>query len=340
MPKMHHRSVVLIIALAAGASALVLAQEPPAIDLEASRFDRAIAIDWSAAPETADSLFGGYKIWRSITPDPDAFLLLRHYERRYPVSWTYTTGTRRAFRDPDSIVQYRKVQVLNDSVIVRDYVGAPPFNGFPYFYAVTWVSECLSAQNDTVVVDQPQPQAEPFQREGLESFYFIANGDTLDVTRVPCRPIDPRTNQPVGDTTLAFVYRGTVESEEPLRHYAIESTRLREPISPSSSPKSNLSRVAVVPNPYLSSAPWDRPGERKMQFVNLTPEATVRIFTLGADLVRVLDHPAAGTEAGQGSVDWDLKNGEGKLVESGIYIYQVETPGGVADFQGRLVIVR
>ena len=36
-------------------------------------------------------------------------------------------------------------------------IGIPPHNGFPYYYAVTWFSECLSNQRDTVWTQHPQP---------------------------------------------------------------------------------------------------------------------------------------------------------------------------------------
>ena len=332
---------MVMVAALLGVAAAAGAQPPIDLDLQATRFDRRVMIDWNTAPEIGDSLFGGYHVWRSTSPDPDAFVLLRRFQRRYPVSWTYSRalpGARREFLDPDSVVVHRKVQITpqGDSAFVRDYVGTPPFNGFPYFYATTWISECLSALNDTLWVDQPQPEIE--QVPGQSRYFFLSNGDTLEVDRVPCRRIDPQTNRPVGDTT--FVYMGTVESEEPLRHYAIESTRLRTPVFPSTPARTGLSRVAAIPNPYISSAPWEEPGQRKIQFVNLTQQATVRIFTVGADLVRVIEHPAPGAPPNQGSVDWDLTNADGKLVESGIYIYQVETSGGAADFQGRLVIVR
>jgi hypothetical protein len=61
---------------------------------------------------------------------------------------------------------------------------------------------------------------------------------------------------------------------------------------------------------------------------------------VGGDLVREIAHPKPGSSPNEGAADWDLKNGQGELVESGIYIYQVEEPGGVADVRGRLVIVK
>lgn len=327
----------------------VAAQTQP----EARRADRQVEIEWSQAPELADTLFGGYSVWRSNSPDPAEHMLLRRFERRYPVAWTFdppsdepcqpfTGGSCRAFNDPDSVVAYQKIEVpgsQGDSVITRRYPGIRPFNGFPYYYAVTWFSECLTNLNDTLWVEQPQPEIFPFFRGDEEHFGFrTEGGDTLEVTKVPCRRINPVTNQPTGDTT--FVYQGTIEAEGALRAHAIEQSSLDAAVYPSSLAAPDLGGVTVIPNPYISTAPWDEPGLRKIQFVNLTREATVRVFTVGGDLVRRLDHPSAGAPANQGSVDWDLKNADGELVEPGIYIYQVEVPGGVADVIGRLVIVR
>jgi hypothetical protein len=347
------RVKVLFLGVAMAAAGVTLGVEVAAqIQPEARRSDRRVNIEWGQSVEFADSLFGGYNVWRSISPDPASFMLLRRFQRRYPVTWTFTppsddpctpfqSGGCRAFVDPDSVVALEKVQVTaqGDSAMVRRYLGISPFNGFPYYYAVTWFSECLTNRNDTLWVEQPQPEIFSYFRGGEERFGFRTDdGDTLEVTEVPCRRISPVTNQPTGDTT--FVYQGTVEAEVPMRHYAIQNTSLDEPVYPSTLAGDDLFGVTVIPNPYISSAPWDEPGQRKIQFVNLTREATVRVFTVGGDLVRQLDHPAAGAPANQGSVDWDLKNADGRLVEPGIYIYHVEVPGGVADVVGRLVIVR
>jgi hypothetical protein len=311
---------------------------------DTERFNREVLLSWDSAIERSDSLFGGYNVWRSTSPDPGAFQLLRRFQRRYPPTWTYppvAQNPRRQFIDADSVAVLIKIQVTQqgDSAMTRLYPNVQPFNGFPYFYAVTWISECLSARNDTIWVDQPQPEIFPFFREGEERFGFeTESGDTLEVQRVECNRFVPGTNVP--DTLrTALVYVPTLESEIPLRNYAIQASSAG-PIYPASTPRENLNTVSVIPNPYLGSAPWEQPGERKIQFINLTEQATVRIFTVGGDLVAELTHPVAGSAPGQGSLDWDLRNGQGELVTSGIYIYQVEVPGGVADARGRLIIVR
>jgi hypothetical protein len=92
-----------------------------------------------------------------------------------------------------------------------------------------------------------------------------------------------------------------------------------------------LSRVRVVPNPYLATAEWEpKPikgnrGDRKIQFIHLPPTATVRIYTVRGELVATLHHQS---EAWDGSLDWNLKSSEGLDVAYGMYMYHVDSPAG------------
>jgi hypothetical protein len=326
------------------------AQPYDPVELEINPGNREVELLWTAVAEVDDPLFGGYNVWRSETPLPESFALHRRFQRRYPIAWTYCPGsypdcgplsadTLRRFVDPDSIVSYLKIEITSqgDSALTRQYTGIAPHNGFPYYYATTWYSECLSARNDTLTIHRPQPEIFEFEREGETLHGFLdADGDTLLVDMIDCRRIDRATNGPTGDPIT--VYRGTAESEEALRLYAIDVSRSQSPTFPSTVAQGNLTRVRAIPNPYVISAPWDEPARRKVQFINLTGRATVRIFTTGGDLVRRLEHPVNGGSE-LGSVDWDLKNDDGRLVQPGIYIFHVESPDHVVDTQGRLIIV-
>jgi hypothetical protein len=112
-------------------------------------------------------------------------------------------------------------------------------------------------------------------------------------------------------------------------------------ITPATSPPSNLERVAVVPNPYRGSAEWDPAiGEGRIHFIHIPGGSTVRIFTSNAELVRELKMDSNSSPGGQtGELFWDLRNGEGRKVVSGIYLYQVETPEGRSR-KGHFVIIK
>jgi hypothetical protein len=92
-----------------------------------------------------------------------------------------------------------------------------------------------------------------------------------------------------------------------------------------------LSRVKVVPNPYLTTAGWEKKpikgnrGDRKIQFIHMPPRATVRIYTVRGELVQTLEHDAPVWD---GSLDWNLKSREGLDVAYGVYFYHLESPAG------------
>jgi len=111
-------------------------------------------------------------------------------------------------------------------------------------------------------------------------------------------------------------------------------------VQPSTGPTTNLERIGVVPNPYHGSAEWDGPGQSTVHFIHLPARSTVRIYTSNGELVRQLvQDPNANAGGETGDLAWDLKNGHGRNVVSGIYIYQVESPQGHT-IKGHFVIIR
>lgn len=105
-------------------------------------------------------------------------------------------------------------------------------------------------------------------------------------------------------------------------------------VEPTAGPTTNLETVSVVPNPYRASEVWDRAGGNELHFVHLPPRATIKIYTVSGDLVRVLDH----NDTVRDFARWDLKNASGRDVASGIYMYRVEA--GSFEFQNRFVVIR
>src|SRR5262249_6144261 len=109
---------------------------------------------------------------------------------------------------------------------------------------------------------------------------------------------------------------------------------LAGPVEPTGGPTPNLEHVLVVPNPYRGSEVWDPPGQGEVHFINLPSRSKIRIFTAAGDLVREIQHDDSIRDFER----WDLKNGSGQRVASGIYVYRVES--GSFHFQSRLVVVR
>jgi hypothetical protein len=130
-------------------------------------------------------------------------------------------------------------------------------------------------------------------------------------------------------------FDGTDYVESPLS----QSTAVT--VTPGTPPSQDLERVAVVPNPYKGSAQWDPGvGEGRVHFIHLPDGSTVRIFTTSGDLVRELTLNSSSNPGGLvGELEWDLKNGQGRKVVTGIYVYQVETPEGRTR-KGHFVIIK
>jgi hypothetical protein len=98
----------------------------------------------------------------------------------------------------------------------------------------------------------------------------------------------------------------------------------------------DLTEIKVVPNPYIATSAFELgPTQRQMQFINLPPECTIRIYTVSGNLVRVLDHTAdeGGTE------DYDLRTRFNLPLASGNYYYHVTTTDG-ATHLGRFAVVQ
>jgi hypothetical protein len=126
----------------------------------------------------------------------------------------------------------------------------------------------------------------------------------------------------------------------PLQTYAIDIIPGKAEVVPVS--KLN---VKVVPNPYLVTNEWEKSRlQRKLKFINLPPECTIRIFTTNGDLIRTLKHnqrikgSAQPNELG-GDEWWDLRTDYNKFPASGVYIFHVYSRD-VGEQVGRFVIVR
>lgn len=104
--------------------------------------------------------------------------------------------------------------------------------------------------------------------------------------------------------------------------------------------KNELSKIRVVPNPYLASSLYEpefgelrREPLRQIQFVNLPSECTIYIFTIDADLIKTIYHNSNG-----GTEVWDLRAESGRELAAGIYLYVVKTK--TSEFKERFAIIK
>jgi hypothetical protein len=142
----------------------------------------------------------------------------------------------------------------------------------------------------------------------------------------------------VGQRTVTLQGGGTrVEQIESPLVAAIDSI-----VVPHVTAAGHAGGVWVVPNPYRASAAWDRqpirgdPFGRHVDFLGLpAAQCTIKIWTLAGDLVAKLEHDGRN---GDGQAAWNLISRNGQDVESGIYLFTVDSSLGRQ--VGRFVIIR
>jgi len=104
----------------------------------------------------------------------------------------------------------------------------------------------------------------------------------------------------------------------------------------------DLSRIKVYPNPYLSASPQEPSnnytsgrGERRITFIHLPDECTIRIYNVRGELVKLLEHRGG---IHNGSIDWDLRSKDGLDVAYGIYVFHVDSPYG--EHVGKFALIK
>lgn len=107
--------------------------------------------------------------------------------------------------------------------------------------------------------------------------------------------------------------------------------------------KNELDKIGVVPNPYISASSWERRnlnqtgrGERRIDFINLPAECTIRIYTLSGALVKTLFKDTAPTD---GTISWNLVSEDGMDIAYGLYIFHVDATD-VGEKIGKFAIVK
>ena len=98
----------------------------------------------------------------------------------------------------------------------------------------------------------------------------------------------------------------------------------------------------VVPNPYVAAASFEPErfatagrGERRIEFRAIPAGATIRIYTVGGQLVQTLQHDGMTT----GMVPWDLRTKDNLEVAPGLYIFHVDAPD-VGESVGKFAIIK
>jgi hypothetical protein len=104
-----------------------------------------------------------------------------------------------------------------------------------------------------------------------------------------------------------------------------------------------LSRIRVVPNPYVAASTLESPlppsvtsGRlRRIDFIHLPASAKIYIYTSRGDHVITLIHDG---NIEDGHVSWNLKSKENLDIAFGVYFYVVESSVGTKT--GKIAIIK
>ncbi len=167
----------------------------------------------------------------------------------------------------------------------------------------------------------------PQNATGSTTSYELRYSLPADTTKVP---VYPKSGDVYAVKTLKPFQTGDT--------YAFSSTEVK---FESNIASSKLNNIYVVPNPYVAFSPSEEPGrsstlrgDRDLQFRNLPPKCTIRIYTLLGELVQTIEKDDFSSIA-----HWDLLSNESQRVAYGIYIYHVDAPE-VGEFIGRIAVIK
>ncbi|HUF07839.1 MAG TPA: hypothetical protein VMO47_00875 [Rhodothermales bacterium] len=209
-------------------------------------------------------------------------------------------------------------------------LSGPDLQGATSTEPASFSADPSVAESDRIVVIEPQIGGAP---DDIVTWEFSLNFTAPGRDPQQGESVDVRTRKPfLSSDEFRFVVQGSEVDAD-------SAAKL-------------LDLIHVVPNPYVATNRFEplNPfttgrGPRRLQFVNVPPQCTIRIFSVGGRLVRRLDHNTGpndtigAAERMNGIVEWDLESEDRLTVSYGVYIYHVEAPG-IGETQGTFAIIK
>lgn len=146
--------------------------------------------------------------------------------------------------------------------------------------------------------------------------------------------------------TKAKIDENDLNADPTTRGKIIYSSRLLVPnlnsIAPPKHSSEDMSSIRIVPNPYNINDPLVRQlfadyDGRRINFYNLPPVVSIKIFTENGDLIKTIYHEHPVDESG--FEYWDMITDNQQVISSGIYIAVFQKPDGETSFQ-KFIVVR
>jgi hypothetical protein len=225
----------------------------------------------------------------------------------------------------------------------------------------------LAENRDNVYDDGGVLRTNPIQK--LRDSTIVENGDTLTFGVYETHITGLNSSNTIYVSVTTFDYGNRELKLDPMESLPGTCWEFAVPIYSADVVKDSGLGVSVYPNPYRYSyedrygnltsyflegyeAPQKRgttkgldPQDRRIWFINLPSDATIRIYTLDGDLVRTLHHQWPRPEGRESVLTdyssrtaWDLITRNTQAVTSGIYLYYITSSVGTQT--GKIVIIK
>ncbi|KUK53693.1 MAG: Uncharacterized protein XD77_0989, partial [Marinimicrobia bacterium 46_47] len=132
-------------------------------------------------------------------------------------------------------------------------------------------------------------------------------------------------------------------TKDDILHFSVQG-----PVVHEEQAEESINRVKVVPNPYYAAASWEfrgsaaaasslvGRGDRRIAFINVPQNASIRIYTVRGDLVQVLKHDGGISDR----IFWDLRSKDEIEIAYGVYIFQVSVPFSDKTYTGKFAVIK
>jgi len=231
---------------------------------------------------------------------------------------------------------------IGESVSTDNYGVASPFNIYNLTHGDTMGYRIFDTDSDdewdrdeAILIMPYEGEITPYMFVVFDPYENVSEVITSEDTTVIDTSFEDIIDVEAGD-----VFRITIDipfSEDDIYSFTTKSSSINTDLA-----NAELDDIAVIPNPYVVAEAWEPRltvesgrGERKLDFINLPIECTIRIFTLNGYLVNTLHHSSINEN---GTYSWNMLSKDGLEISYGLYIYHVESE--VGDFTSKFALIK
>ena len=320
--------------------------------------------------------FEGYRIYMSRTGLPDDYALLGSFDKvdykiyklnrvKKPPEWDWKVASvsldsLKSWLDGKGVVD----SLGNDPLV---WTKANPFVISP-LEETFFIRLSDSLDEDDVPVTYDCIKLEPGDHLYFESQDWNVGFDSIVVNKAYRESVDLKLikgeidssyydyeyeievfpGEPLYFTVTAFDVGDPQADLDPLESSKQVNATLVYPIDPPELVKEKKEKVIVYPNPYRIDGNYAASGyepgtgnfDKRINFINLPPKCTIRIYTLDGDLVRTIEHDKDESDLDASYEYWDLISRNTQAVVSGIYLFSVEDKQTGQNQVGKFVIIK